>query len=42
MVFSRYSAFLHHDITGIWLKMALNTITLTPINNYNKKNKDYF
>ena len=30
-VFSGYSWFLHHDITEILLKVALNTITLTPI-----------
>jgi hypothetical protein len=34
MVFSVYSCFPHrHDITEILLKVALNTITLSPINN---------
>ena len=31
MVFSGYSGFLHHDITEILLKLAINTITL-PVN----------
>ena len=30
VVFSGYSGFLHHDITEILLKVALNTINLTP------------
>ena len=31
VIFSGYSGFLHHDITEILLKVAFNTITLTPV-----------